>query len=65
MNIDMSKEIAEAMQEVADEARELEYLRWFKQNADFGPSNSDIHKGIDAYYCKETGNDVPKNWRQE
>jgi hypothetical protein len=44
---------------------ELKYLRWFKQNADFGPADGDVHMLMDEQYTKETGNEVPPNWREE
>ena len=51
--------------EVAKMDAELKYLRWFKQNADFGPADGDVHMIMDEQYEKETGNKVPANWRQE
>ena len=45
------------------EQLELEYLRWFKANADFGPADSDVHAILDEEYETETGNKVPKEWK--
>ena len=55
------------MEEETDmkEATELEYLTWLKQSADFCPADSDVHRGLDEYFVKETGKLVPKDWRQE
>lgn len=53
------------LQAEEDHEAEFEYLTWFKQNADFGPADSDVHSGMDADYLYQTGKEVPKNWRQE
>ena len=45
--------------------KEVEYLRWFKQNADFGPADSDVHAIMDEQYTKDTGKPVPAGWAQE
>jgi hypothetical protein len=47
-----------------DKLAELCYLKWFKQNADFGLDDEDVHMGMDETYTYETGNEVPKNWRR-
>jgi hypothetical protein len=44
---------------------ELEYLKWFKRNADFGPADSDVHQIMDEQYYKETGKAIPADWAQE
>jgi hypothetical protein len=47
---------------------EVDYLRWFKQNADFGQADSDvqaIHAIMDKNYTLETGKPVPEDWAQE
>lgn len=44
---------------------EVEYLRWFKRNADFGPADSDVHYIMDEQYTEETGRPVPEGWSQE
>jgi hypothetical protein len=44
---------------------ELEYLRWFKKNADFGPAGSDVYATMDKNYTGETGKPVPTDWAQE
>lgn len=62
---DMEAMFKEAMEEKAKKDAEFHYLRWFKQNADFGPADSDVHSGMDADYLYQTGKEVPKDWRQE
>lgn len=47
------------------EATELEYLKWFKINADFGPADGDVQFIMDQNFEEETGKRVPKGWRQD
>ena len=47
------------------EATELEYLRWFRVNADFGPSDGEVKYIMDKEFEKETGKKVPRNWHSE
>jgi hypothetical protein len=56
------QEIRDGLDEIDDE---LEYLKWFKQNADFGPADSDVHAIMDEQYTLETGKPVPTDWAQE
>lgn len=46
------------------EATELEYLRWFYSNADFGPADGDVRDILSAEFEKETGKTIPKSYRQ-
>ena len=41
---------------------ELDYLKWFRCNADFGPADTDVINALNEYYEKETGKKVPKGW---
>lgn len=45
-----------------ERATELEYLKWFKQNADFGPADSDVHEIMDENFMNETGKNLPEGW---
>ena len=45
-------------------ATELEYLEWFRCNADFGPAHEDVIQILDEEFEEETGKLVPKGWRQ-
>jgi len=45
-----------------EEKAELEYLRWFCSNADFGPADSDVRQYMCESYEKETGKPVPDGW---
>ena len=62
------EETAGLFQEIRDSLddidAELEYLRWFKQHADFGPADSDVHAIMDMNYTEDTGKPVPTDWAQ-
>lgn len=45
-----------------DRATELEYLRWFRQHADFGPADSVVKDKLDKYFMKQTGKNLPEGW---
>jgi len=46
-----------------EEKDELEYLRWFVSECDFGPADSDVHIGMQEAYEEDTGKRVPEGWR--
>ena len=48
-----------------EQATELEYLRWFYQEADFGPADSDVRDFIDEAFVKETGKTLPEGYGKE
>ena len=65
---------------VIPDADELDYLAWFRQNADFGPASGDVIMYMDEDFGpasgdvimymdedfeRETGTRVPKTWRYE
>jgi hypothetical protein len=45
-----------------ERADELEYLRWFAQNADFGPADSNIRDDMNNRFMKKTGKLLPLGW---
>lgn len=45
-----------------DRATELEYLKWFRIEADFGPNDSDVKDYMDKRFMEETGKDLPQGW---
>lgn len=45
-----------------ERATELEYLEWFRQEADFGPADSDVKDIMADDFINETGKDLPKGW---
>jgi len=48
-----------------EESTELEYLKWFHQMADFGPSDGDVRIHLQEMFERETGKRVPSNWKYE
>ena len=62
----MAKTIVPSTEEcirLLDEAMaEVQYLTWFKQNADFGPADDDVHMIMNEQYTKQTGQPVPPGW---
>ena len=40
----------------------LEYLTWFRLNADFGPASSDVIESLDNWFMDTTGKNLPKGW---
>ena len=46
-------------------ATELEYLKWFRLNADFGPADGDVKDIMDQQFQKETGKRLPEGWERE
>lgn len=45
-----------------ERATELEYLTWFRQNADFGPADSDVKENLNRNFMEETGKNLPDGW---
>lgn len=45
-----------------ERATELEYLKWFRMNADFGPADSDVKENMNKYFMRETGKNLPEGW---
>lgn len=45
-----------------DRATELEYLKWFRIAADFGPADSDVKDYMNQRFIKETGKNIPEGW---
>lgn len=43
-------------------ATELEYLKWFRVNADFGPAHSDVVANMNERFMNDTGKNIPKGW---
>jgi hypothetical protein len=46
-------------------ATELEYLKWFYINADFGPADSDVRYFMNQIFEKQTGKQIPEGYRDE
>lgn len=45
-----------------ERATELEYLRWFKRWADFGPADGDVHDFLAEDFMEETSKLIPEGW---
>jgi|GEM_PF-2870832 len=43
-------------------ATELEYLMWFRLEADFGPADSDVKDNMNEWFMDETGKNIPDGW---
>lgn len=43
-------------------ATELEYLTWFRNEADFGPADGDVQDMMNRRFMKETGKNIPEGW---
>ena len=43
-------------------ATELEYLKWFRIYADFGPADSDVKTEMNQRFIEVTGNNLPEGW---
>ncbi len=46
-------------------ATEIEYLRWFFINCDFGPAHSDVMLEMYDDFERETGTAVPIDYRED
>ena len=45
-----------------ERATEIEYLKWFRINADFGPADSDVKDIMNSEFMDETGKNIPEGW---
>lgn len=48
-----------------EKATEIEYLRWFRLNVDFGPAHGDIITELNEDFKTETGKELPEGWDNE
>ncbi len=46
-------------------ATELEWLKWFYQNADFGPAGGDVQQEMREHFMEETGKQLPEGYGDE
>ncbi len=46
-------------------ASELEYLTWFRINADFGPADADVIDYMNERFVEQTGKNLPIGWSDE
>ena len=45
-----------------ERATELEYLKWFRYEADFGPAHEDVMELYNDGFMDETGKNLPLGW---
>lgn len=50
---------------MGEQATELDWLRYFYCNADFGPAHGDVMFGIKAGFIAETGKQLPDGYEEE
>jgi hypothetical protein len=48
-----------------EQKAELNYLRWFHGNADFGPAEGDVRHYLNEQYVAQTGSQVPEGYDEE
>lgn len=57
-------EMAYVVAKGSDADNELKYLRWFYENADFGPADDDVRQIMNEQYVRE-GGVIPKGYENE
>ena len=45
-----------------ERATELEYLKWFRLNADFGPADADVTENLNQRFMDQSGKNLPEGW---
>lgn len=45
-----------------ERATELEYLKWFFSNADFGPAEGDVRDSMNNDFMKERDKNLPEGY---
>ncbi len=53
------------MKKPRSRATELEYLKWFRIEADFGPAEGDVIDIMNEQFMDETGKNLPEGWNVE
>lgn len=48
-----------------ERATELEWLKYFYQEADFGPAHGDVISIMKENFMEETGKDLPEGYEDE
>lgn len=48
-----------------NKATELEYLRFFYEESDFGPADGDVRAIINDRFEKKTGKELPEGYEEE
>ena len=45
-----------------ERSTELEYLKWFRCYADFGPADGDVKESMNEQFMEKTGKNLPEGW---
>jgi hypothetical protein len=45
-----------------ERATELEWLRYFAINADFGPAHGDVYENLQLGFMEDSGKNLPEGW---
>jgi hypothetical protein len=45
-----------------ERATELEWLKWFYMDTDFGPADGDVQDNMKERFIKETGKNLPEGY---
>lgn len=45
-----------------ERSTEVEYLKWFVTNCDFGPADGDVRDYLNGRFMDETGKNLPEGW---
>ena len=45
-----------------ERATELEYLKWWRMNCDFGPGDGDAQEAMNKAFMEGTGKNIPEGW---
>lgn len=48
-----------------EKATELEYLKWFFQNADFGPADSDVRDRLNRQFIEQKEKNLPEGYNYD
>lgn len=48
-----------------EKATELEFLRWFYDEADFGPADSEVRDIMKQNFRRQTGKQLPDGYEEE
>ena len=51
--------------EKRERATELEWLRWFYRNTDFGPADDDVQLSMKSAFMEECGKNLPGGYNED
>lgn len=53
------------MEQAIERANEIDFLKWFYQNADFGPADGDVRQHLKQRFALDTGLNLPEGYEDE